>query len=387
MPVGKLLVRRESFGATLFDVNLARRAYITTNEFAEIQCINGLPDKLRGELEISTNECLISEPNWLPAYNFSAPDKVFFEVTRACNIRCSHCFNDSGHKLVNELSHNQRLDVIQDLRDSGVQEIRFTGGEPLALAGIHDIIRRAATLGLRISIGTNAMLVSRAEAQKLAEAGLHTAIVSFDGTEPVHDKIRGEGSFAASMTGINHLMGAHIDVRVNTVVMKSNMHDVPQLVDYFFERGIGMFLRRLIPTGRASSSNSEMLTAAEYEYLRRTLGLYLSDPRGLVQGHYLVERTEQPRIQLPFVRHGCSAGHRGMVILPDGKVQTCGFLGPAGERHFGVVPTEAFSLIWRRLVESGHIQSLRDKLIPFNTKTKGPCTNCLAIALSGDVTS
>jgi MoaA/NifB/PqqE/SkfB family radical SAM enzyme len=382
MRVGKISVRREVFGATVFDVNLARRTYVTTNEFAEIQRLNYLPDNLRDEIQASTNECLISEPQWLPAHNFSAPDKVFFEVTRACNIRCTHCFNNSGHKLNDELTHAERLEVIQDLRDCGVQEIRFTGGEPLALPGIHDLIRRTGLLGFRVSIGTNAMLVGKAEAQKLAEGGLHSAIVSIDGTELVHDRIRGEGSFSASMTGIKHLMAAGINVRVNTVVMKSNIHDIYGLVRHFFECEIGVFLRRLIPTGRASLSNNEMLTAADYEDLRQALRHYLSDPRGLVQGHYLVERAEPTRIQLPFARHGCSAGHRGMVILPNGKIQTCGFLGPAGERHLGRVPWEPFSAIWRRLLESGHIESLREKLLPFNAITKGPCTNCLAIAIS-----
>jgi MoaA/NifB/PqqE/SkfB family radical SAM enzyme len=272
--------------------------------------------------------------------------------------------------------------VVQDLRDCGVQEIRFTGGEPLALTGIHDLIQHASSIGFRISIGTNAMLVSEAEAKKLTLAGLHTAIVSIDGTESIHDKIRGDGSFARTMMGITQLMSSGIDVRVNTVVMKSNLSDIPRLVAYFFEREVPVFLRRLIPTGRATSAPNEMLTALEYEELRSTLSRYLSDPRGLVQGHYLNERKDQMRIQLPFARYGCSAGHRGMVILPDGKVQTCGFLGPAGERHLGKVPMEPFSVIWRRLLESGHIQSLREKLIPFNALTKGPCTNCLAIAIS-----
>ena len=158
------------------------------------------------------------------------------------------------------------------------------------------------------------------------------------------------------------------------------MDDLLKLVDYTYQLRIPIFLRRLIPAGKAE--HESLVALRDYEVFRKKLARYLSDPQGLVQGHYISQKLHSPRIQLPFEWHDCSAGHRGMVILPDGKIQTCGFLGPAGESHVGKVPEESFSAIWERLLESDHMRCLRGTLLSFNWATIGPKTNCLAIALS-----
>lgn len=72
-----------------------------------------------------------------------------------------------------------------------------------------------------------------------------------------------------------------------------------------------------------------------------------------------------------------------MVILPDGRIQTCGFLGPLGETSIGQVPDEYMADIWRRLDSSSRIEDLERNLEPYNTNTTGPETNCLAVALIG----
>ncbi|MBI5449271.1 radical SAM protein [Candidatus Gottesmanbacteria bacterium] len=315
----------------------------------------------------------------MPASNFSAPDTVFFEVTRACNLRCVHCLNNSGYKLKDELPYLKRLQIIQDLADSGVQEIRFTGGEPMTSPRIHELLNAAHERGMRISMGTNAMLISRDEAAILAQQGVRFAVVSLDGTPVIHDRIRGAETFRKTMKGTENLRAAGIAVRINAVVMRSNLSDLPQLVDMIYRLEIPIFLRRLIPSGRAD--HQEMLNAQEYAQLRKFLADYLSDPRGLVQGHYLAQRDHTPRISLPFQRRDCSAGQRGMVILPNGKVQTCGFLGPMGETYVGTVPAEHFADVWQRLCNSDHIPCLQSLLPEFNRTTNGPKTNCLAMAL------
>jgi len=68
--------------------------------------------------------------------------------------------------------------------------------------------------------------------------------------------------------------------------------------------------------------------------------------------------------------------------LSDGNVQTCGFLGPLGERSIGELPKESLNEVWRRLVNSSHIKELEMNLVRYNSTMSGLCTNCLAIALA-----
>lgn len=380
--IAKVLLRQEVFGGTLLEVASGRRHYLTQEEFTWVLRERNVPEILRSELGIPTEHvCSINRPGWLPITNFSAPDTVFFEVTRACNLKCVHCLNDSGCKMKDELQYPEQLRIIKNLFNSGVQEIRLTGGEPMVYPRIHELLSFANELGMRISIGTNAMLITSEKATILAQQGVRFAVVSLDGTPSVHDRIRGAGTFRKTMTGVENLLAAGINVRINSVVMRSNLSDLPQLVDLIYRLEIPIFLRRLIPAGRADYQ--EMLSAQEYAQLKKLLASYLSDQRGLVQGHYLAQRAYTPRISLPFERHDCSAGQRGMVILPNGKVQTCGFLGPMGEAYVGVVPAESFANVWRRLCGSDHIACHRALVPEFNQTTNGPQTNCLAIALSG----
>jgi len=382
MTKGQALLRKEVFGGTLFNSDSGKRAYINRDEYESISQSGSVPEHLQREIQLSTDSVLIREPSYLPGNNFSAPDTIFFEITRACNINCTFCFNNSGRRMSNEMSDAQRLRLVQDLINSGVQEVRLTGGEPLVVNVVYDIIRLLRRNGLRTSIGTNGILVKPDIARRLADVGLNLAVVSVDGMRSVHDSIRGAGSFRKTMKGIIELKHVGIPVRVNTVVMKSNIDEVVRVTEFFSNLSVPVMIRRLIPAGRADNMSGEMLSQEEYEVLRKRLGHLTSDSTKHVRGHYIKDDKVAPRISLPFERQSCSAGHRGMVVLPDGNVQTCGFLGPLGEMSVGNLVNERFSGVWRKLVDSQHIESMRFLLPGYNSSTSGPKTNCLAIALA-----
>ncbi len=94
----------------------------------------------------------------------------------------------------------------------GVEEVRFTGGEPLVRRGAVDIIARCAALRPRpkLSITTNALGLART-APALAAAGLDRVNVSLDSVRPetfkqltlrdrLHDVV--EGLAAADAAGL-----------------------------------------------------------------------------------------------------------------------------------------------------------------------------------------
>jgi pyruvate-formate lyase-activating enzyme len=57
---------------------------------------------------------------------------VVWNITRACNLKCVHCYNDSGsQRAEDELSMQEAKEVLQDLAGFGVPSVLFSGGEPL----------------------------------------------------------------------------------------------------------------------------------------------------------------------------------------------------------------------------------------------------------------
>ena len=95
-----LNMREEIFGATLNNIETGKREYITKEEMKNIISKNQFP------LDSVAN-CLGSPPSikFTPLKNkdinyFSFFDIAFLELTRECNLRCSHCLNNSGLKPI-----------------------------------------------------------------------------------------------------------------------------------------------------------------------------------------------------------------------------------------------------------------------------------------------
>jgi MoaA/NifB/PqqE/SkfB family radical SAM enzyme len=291
----------------------------------------------------------INVPDLLPNDNFSAPDTLYFEVTRECNLRCRHCFNSSAIRLPNELTSTERLEVVRNAAEAGVQEVRLSGGEPLLLNDLPDLVSAIRDAPMKSSIGTNGSLITIEIATELKKNGLNESIVSIDGAESTHDSIRGHGSYRATIRGIEQLLAVNIPVRVNIVAMKSNVSEIPTLVRRFTEFPVRVMVRRYIASGRAAQWPDQAPSSAEYDTLRRSL---LQDNRinqDLLEGHHIKTNTTAPRVPLPFNRRPCSAGQRGIAVMPTGEVQTCGFMAALRECGFGWVHRESFLELWRHI--------------------------------------
>ena len=71
-------------------------------------------------------------------------------LTDRCNLRCSYCMPAEGLEwLPNDevLTDDEVVRLITvAVERLGVEEVRFTGGEPLLRRGLPDIVRRTAAL-------------------------------------------------------------------------------------------------------------------------------------------------------------------------------------------------------------------------------------------------
>ena len=266
-----LNIREEVFGATLNNIKTGKREYITKDELNDILneekfYNNSVASELNEPIKIRFT------PLKRKIYNhFSFADIIFIELTRACNLRCTHCLNSSGKKMKNQLNYDEIKNMINDLANCGLQEVRLTGGEPLLFKEIYEIIKLCKENGLYVSIGTNGTLITKEVARKLKEAGLDKAVVSIDGNEEIHDKIRGKNNFKLALNGLMNLKEVGIKVRINSVIMKSNMEDIIDFAKKVHTLEIPLFIRRFIESGRGEQLNNNMLTAEDYKYVKEKL--------------------------------------------------------------------------------------------------------------------
>lgn len=372
-----LSLRKESFGGTLFNPHTGKRVYLNVQETKDFIDNRVLPTDVEIVKDAKNTDINIVENiNSKNPLMFSFADTIYIELTRKCNLRCKHCLNSSGHCVANELTKEEVLSLIEELYKCGVQEIRFTGGEPLLFDGIFEAIQLASQKGLKTSLGTNGTLVTPKVAKKLKEVGLSNAVVSIDGTKEMHDSIRGEGNFDKSMEGLHNLMHEGIDVRVNSVIMKNNIEEIIALAKDLDSQKIKLFIRQFVSSGRGKDLVDVALSAEEYKQVKERLAEELNNN---VRGHNLKNNNgTTSRIPLNFEISTCRAAQRTLCITPEGNVYPCGFLAAQGFSPLDNIRNiDSWEEFWFKLNNIAKLKDLRERMAEYN-KTHEKKITCMA---------
>jgi len=193
-------------------------------------------------------------------------------LTDRCNLRCNYCMPAEGLDWLPDDSVLTDDEVVRlvDIAVSrlGVDEVRFTGGEPLVRRGLVDIVARTARLDPRpeISMTSNALGLAR-NAQALADAGLDRVNISLDTIRPdtFHEITRRDrlrdvvaGLYAARDAGLG-------PVKVNAVLLRGvNDDQAPELLRWCVDEGFELrFIEQMPLDAQHSWSRAEMITADE----------------------------------------------------------------------------------------------------------------------------
>jgi radical SAM protein with 4Fe4S-binding SPASM domain len=186
-------------------------------------------------------------------------------VTYRCNLQCDFCY--VGEREYGELKTEDVKRIIQRIfREAKVPSVSFTGGEPLLRKDIVELVSYAKHIGMWTNLITNGTLLNNDIVQELKVAGLSSAQVSIEGPNPqIHERITGkEGSFSATIRGIELLQKADIPVHTNTTVSRNNIgvvHDIMRLV-----KGLGLSrlsMNLLIPCGAARDKQEIWVSYSE----------------------------------------------------------------------------------------------------------------------------
>jgi radical SAM protein with 4Fe4S-binding SPASM domain len=183
-----------------------------------------------------------------------APFQVVWNITRACNLKCIHCYENAGLPGRDELTTEQALKGIDILADAGVLILAFSGGEPTIRPDILKLIRRSTDRGMYTAVATNAIVfASRRKVKEFKKAGLQFAQISLDGLNPeTHDRFRGvPGAFKKTVQGIKNCVAEDLFVEIATTATRFNYEEIPAMIEFAEELGVNWFmLYNFVPTGR-----------------------------------------------------------------------------------------------------------------------------------------
>src|SRR5262245_37304000 len=93
---------------------------------------------------------------------------VQFHPTRRCNLRCLHCYSMSSPDEPDVLMLETLADAITDAHSQGYSVAGFSGGEPILYRDLVQLLRLSKDLGMRTTVTSNGMLLTKSRLEKLA---------------------------------------------------------------------------------------------------------------------------------------------------------------------------------------------------------------------------
>ena len=184
-----------------------------------------------------------------------AKKKLRLSLTDRCNFRCVYCMPEApAWKPRSELLSFEELYALAALFVTrlGIEQIRLTGGEPLARRNVVNFIAMLGRLrpaGLkRVSLSTNGVFLGR-EARALRDAGLDDVNVSLDSLSPARfSGLTGGGDVNQVLRSIAQARDAGLDVKVNAVVIRGrNENDIVPLTLWGYEHRLPLRLIEFMP--------------------------------------------------------------------------------------------------------------------------------------------
>jgi len=321
-----------------------------------------------------------------------APFLVVWDFTHKCNLNCRHCYSNSGATHQTELTTKEALEVVDQLADSGVIALAFSGGEPLTRKDFLEVASHAVKRGLYVSVATNGTLLTKENVKKLKQAKVNYVEVSIDGATPqTHDAFRGvPNAFDKAVAGLKNCVDANLCACIATTVTKSNLAEMPRILDLAEEIGAERFTYfNFIPTGRGKQHYDQDLSPEE----REKLMLYLldkiskgykvtilttapqlarvalqcqgpGDQATMSMAHMQTVKVSKKAIPIADFIGGCGAGRLYCSLSPQGDVHPCVFL----PINVGNLKKEKFMDVW---LNSELFNALRNR-----DNLKGACRKC-----------
>lgn len=245
------------------------------------------------------------------------PLNASIETTLRCNIRCQHCYNfDRDQKRTDcaaepELSTEEILRLMTDLREAGCLFLSLTGGEVLMHPDLCSFLDHARDLNLTVQLLTNGTLLRPGMAKRLAGYPnlLGVSVSVYGATPAVHDAItQVSGSWQRTWAGAERLRALGVAVRVKLIVMRPNAHEAAAMRAAASERGFAYLIDVTI-TARHDGDASSLDTRVTLEQLE---DLYRGPLRDLVpSGRRDVTEESFP---CNCARGNCAISARGDVF-------------------------------------------------------------------------
>lgn len=163
--------------------------------------------------------------------------KIVWEMTSQCNMFCQHCCTNALSKIdtqefifADEKLIKRRLD---EMLSFGIKEFYISGGEPLLVKNIFDIVNFLKRRRAIVSIATNGYCLDEKVIKKFSKIGVDLLHVSLDGHLPeIHNHLRGGNFFKRIVNNLAIVKKYRIPLRVGCIIWRENENLLEEMVKF-----------------------------------------------------------------------------------------------------------------------------------------------------------
>lgn len=170
------------------------------------------------------------------AYGFG---KASWEINLGCNFGCKHCY--LGVKEFSGLPLDQKFRLLDIMREAGVLFLQITGGEPTIDKDFQEAYRYAYSLGMMLTISTNASrLWDKSLLAMFEECPPYRVVVSVYGaTERNFDALtERRGAWKSFVRGMDAAREAKLPIRLHLIITSDNAAEANAMVAMAEEWGL-----------------------------------------------------------------------------------------------------------------------------------------------------
>ena len=164
-------------------------------------------------------------------------------VNSRCGRACFYC-RPSGEAVGTppgiSLARNDLIAVAQAVRESGIDSIKLTGGDPALYEPLVDVVGQLKEIGFETVevISRHPQIVEAVPG--LRSNGLDILNISLDTLNPyLHRRITGVGDLPEIVSSVRRAVAAGLNVKINTVVMSGvNDSEIGDIIDFAAVEGV-----------------------------------------------------------------------------------------------------------------------------------------------------
>lgn len=195
--------------------------------------------------------------------------------SRRCNLRCLHCYSESGPEVEASLPVDVVTRAVNDAADLAYDVMGVSGGEPLIYPGLLDVLDAAKARGMTTTVTTNGLLLTPRRLAEMRDR-VDVLAISLDGMPDSHNRMRNSPTAFERMSArLPGVLEAGIPFGFVFTLTQNNVHEFEWVAHFADEAGAALvqvhpleaegFARQTLP-GQAPDPTE--LTFAMIESLR-----------------------------------------------------------------------------------------------------------------------